>query len=73
MSLQENLYENRNSYRQGRTLHLDIHSNDYKIAQLQGNEGTLKAIEDAETKISELTGKEVTLIAYEKEHENSQE
>lgn len=46
---------------------MDIHSNEYKIAALNGNEGTLKAIVDAETKIAELTGKEITLIAYEKE------
>lgn len=52
---------------------MDIQSNDYKVAQLQGNEGTLKAIEDAETKIAELTGKDITLIAYEKEQGNSHE
>ena len=46
---------------------MDIHSEEYKIASLNGNEGTLKAIEDAETKIAELTGKDITLIAYEKD------
>ncbi|MBX4149880.1 hypothetical protein [Paenibacillus lautus] len=47
---------------------MDIHSEEYKIASLNGNEGTLKAIEEAETKIAELTGKDITLIAYEKDH-----
>lgn len=51
---------------------MDIHTNDYKIATLNGNEGTLKAIEDAETKIAELTGKEITLIAYEKKQSDSE-
>ncbi|MBT2765746.1 hypothetical protein [Paenibacillus sp. ISL-20] len=46
---------------------MDIHSEEYKIASLNENEGTLKAIEDAETKIAELTGKDITLIAYEKD------
>ncbi|GAB6929674.1 hypothetical protein JCM10914A_36570 [Paenibacillus sp. JCM 10914] len=46
---------------------MKINTDEYKIAALNDNEGTLKAIEDAETKIAELTGREVTLIAYEKE------
>ncbi|WP_189635987.1 hypothetical protein [Paenibacillus ihbetae] len=52
---------------------MDIHTNEYKIAALNENEGTLKAIEDAETKIAELTGKEITLIAYEKKQDGSEQ
>lgn len=51
---------------------MEIHTNGYKIAPLNDNESTLKAIRDAEKEIAEMTGKEITLIAYEKEKDSAQ-
>ncbi|WP_200901465.1 hypothetical protein [Paenibacillus sp. DMB20] len=45
---------------------MNIKTDDYRIAPLNGNDQTLNAIKAAEAEIAEITGKEVTLIAYEK-------
>ncbi|WP_198402169.1 hypothetical protein [Paenibacillus crassostreae] len=45
---------------------MNIQSDQYQIAPLNGDDQTLKAIQEAEARLYDLTGKEVTLIAYEK-------
>lgn len=45
---------------------MDIRTDDYRIAPLNGNEDIVSAIQTAEAAIAEKTGKEITLIAYEK-------
>lgn len=45
---------------------MNIQTEEYKIASLIDNEGTVDAIKAAEAAIADLSGKEVTLIAYEK-------
>ena len=45
---------------------MQIFTNQYQIAPLEGHEEALKLLEQAETSIAKLTGREVTLIAYEK-------
>lgn len=49
---------------------LDIHTNDYMIADLPKEEA-LNILKQAESSLAELTGREVTLIAYEK-HEDAE-
>ncbi|MNO85266.1 hypothetical protein D3C76_766370 [compost metagenome] len=48
---------------------MNIQSDQYQIAPLNGDDQTLKAIKEAEQRLYDLTGKEVTLIAYEKKEE----
>jgi hypothetical protein len=51
---------------------MDIHSDSYKIAALSGQEDAVEVIRKAEAAIARLTGiNTVTLIAYEKDGDNS--
>ncbi|WP_249900059.1 hypothetical protein [Paenibacillus sp. PK3_47] len=46
---------------------MDIHSDSYKVALLNGREDAIEVIRQAEAEVARITGnKDVTLIAYEK-------
>ena len=44
---------------------MDIHSDSYKLAELENSGEAVELIRSAEVRLAELAGRPVTLIAYE--------